>query len=395
MKDFKFLIFFTFLCLALPFEAFANKTYNVSHKSFFVPIAVDEQYIELHTWYPTNSRVLLRTIEPKGKQFPLARNAAAIDETLNLIIISPPSFTNTYNYASLAHALACRGFLVALITHIGDNRERMVYTLSGWQLLWRAIEIKNVIEYLDEDTSFTINPETISTISFAETALAPLLLDDFLLNANDYDNFCVQATDDPFCKPPYKGQIERITQSMQIYQEESQQNLDTYDREVQKVRQENTNMQTAWDKATQRALANKEQAPEEPKWLQLPDKPIEADLNASYIKNFFLVEPLFPFLIQAKANNENSIEIFTFTSSRPTIENTSMHAMYLQKLFTHKITELSLEKYNHYSLIDRRVRQVNSNELQFPDLMLNINEREQLMFINSFAKNISENILNY
>ncbi len=392
MKHYKiFLFFFVFICLAMPLNAHANKTYNVSYKTFFVPIAVNEQYIEVHTWYPTRARALLRTIEREGKQFSLARNADPIEEDLNLILISTPSFANSYDYASLAHSLARKGFLVALITHIGDNKENMVYTLSGWQLLWRAIQIKHVVEFIDNN--FSIVDNTISSISFGETALAPLLLDNFIITSNDYPLFCLQSENDAFCTPPYNAQIEKMIRSIKIYQEESTASLETYEAQSQRIRQENRSLQANWDRAIQRAMARSEEAPEEPKWLELPDKPIEADIYAPYIKNFFFIEPLFSFLIQSNGQISNNIEIFTFASTRPAIPNTSMHVWQLRKIFANKITELSLEKYNQLDLVDRKTN--NSNNLLSPELLLNISEREQVMFIESFVKNITENILNY
>ncbi len=393
MKYLKFL--FLFFILFASKNAHAN-IYNVSFNTLHIPIGVQEQYIEVHAWYPTTGRVLLRTIEREGKQFALARNAKPIEDELNLIVISTPSFTNSFDYASLAYSFARRGFVVAVITHIDDNKERMFYTMSGWQMVWRAAQIKEVIEYFKDDSLFNINKDNISSISIAETALAPLLLDNFVLDTTSYEKFCIEAREDAFCQAPYDAQVRNIITSTNAYAIESQERLVKFQAESDKVRKENTHLQTEWDKATQRAMRYSEELPDEPTWQELPHMPIEADLNAPYIKNYFFIEPLLTFLIQSSGHSaREDIEILSINSKNPAIPDTSMHSNYLHRIFLNNFTDLNIEKYNHLDLLDRNKKQNNLNNLQQPDLLLKISEREQSIFIESFVKNITENILNF
>lgn len=135
----------------------------------------DDTPIEIAIWYPSNDRM-------KVSQFGLALQRVAMDGTIPdkqypLIVISHGTGGSLYNSYDTAIALADSGFIVASLTHTGDNIRDKKYSFTQRNQIERTRHISRVIDFmLDEWTGRqSVDPTRIGIFGHSSGGLTALL----------------------------------------------------------------------------------------------------------------------------------------------------------------------------------------------------------------------------
>ncbi len=394
---FKFFSYKIFLCILLLilFNAFPSNVYanNVGYQAIIIPLDNFLNYAEINLWYPTDKKGRLQIIHQEVKPFTIDRNAKVSDGKHKLILISSPSYADAYTHSSLAYSLAQKGFVVATLTHIGDSKNNMKYTMTSWFFFLRALQIRESLNYLFNLKDFSLDKEDISIISFAEGALSPLLFFGLEVNPLHYQNFCTEFPNDNFCSSILENQMQDLTSRFRLQKENFLTILNDYEKEVIVVNQKNEKLKENWEKRVQTALKRRREPPAEPDYISLPSAPTLIDLSFPTdikIKNFFFLEPTFTFLFEKKQAVNNNFNIHTFYTKKPYYSAEKGQYSALEYLFPSNITKYNLQAESIYALSDECKF---TNVPTLPEICLTIPENRRQNFIESFAKNIQQ-ILN-
>lgn len=92
----------------------------------------DDKPLAVRVWYPNNSN----------------QTDAVLGEHLPLIIISHGTGGSKEGHEDTARALADAGFVVAAVTHTGDNYKDLSYVRLGKQLIVRPRHVTRTIDYM-------------------------------------------------------------------------------------------------------------------------------------------------------------------------------------------------------------------------------------------------------
>ncbi len=406
-KIFPFLILCLFLCLLLQAkEGLAEEyagDYVVGYENIFVPIDYDKSYLDVALWYPAalveentkkedvqkkvTSR--LQSLATSGKKYDVAKNADFLkifDEenqrtkSFPLLVISNPPFANSESYASLAHAFAKAGYVVASLVHIGDWQQDMRYNSSALQIPLRSLHIKSLCEFLLNDEKYPISRDNISLLSFYETALMPFALYGLAIQEENYKKYCTLYPESSVCFSPYKEQILYLYEDTKAYKRNLHEAQYNYEIESSRANIINAAMNAEWKLSVLEAEKMNEPLPSEPKWLEVPGKPKEIDLYFPYIKNFYLIEPSYTFLFDTAPEN---IKMHAFFSDNVQITN---EYKYLEEMYAKNISQYRLETQELLNLADK----CTENEDDFAALCARISEDEHKKIIESFVAKINE-----
>jgi predicted dienelactone hydrolase len=102
--------------------------------------------LDVGIWYPTDARPGLSFIGLSAQR--VAKNGTVVGRSLPLIVISHGNGGLLSSHSDTALALASAGFVVAAVTHTGDNAEDQTYVGTPRWLIDRPRHIHLVLDYM-------------------------------------------------------------------------------------------------------------------------------------------------------------------------------------------------------------------------------------------------------
>ncbi len=355
--------FFQILALVATFISFAHSNANawfnknnVGYDSEIILADDDLKYLEIDIWFPTSKEANLRSVQREDKLFLYATNAQAIEEELDLIIISPPPFAESLDYAGLSHTLAKKGYLVVTITHTGDNKLQMQSTMTAKQFYSRAEQIALLLDYMANNADYIINKDTISLISFTETALAPLLIQGYNLNTHQYDSYCLQS----LASSSNLKRTNKKRKDAALYSAKKSFCSDEYAEQIETIIH---------------------QIPYESKNYR--------EKSAQFkIANYFLVEPVLSFLFEAKSNSNISKNhnLYAFYTEEEYFSSNDVQSDYLSALHR-SVEKIDLEIPNYMAISDSCPP---SESPIMNDICYNTSSSKRNSYINKFIDKIEQ-----
>jgi predicted dienelactone hydrolase len=128
-----------------PVLAFGSLAEAVGFQQVSIPDAVDRP-LSLGIWYPSASPVVQSSLELYSQE--VAPDGIASSDRLPLIVMSHGTGESFSAHYDTAIALAAAGFVVAAVTHTGDNYgdRSDAFTLRNFEA--RARHIRQVIDYM-------------------------------------------------------------------------------------------------------------------------------------------------------------------------------------------------------------------------------------------------------
>jgi predicted dienelactone hydrolase len=126
-------------------------------------------------WYPTDSRPGLNIIGLSAQM--IAKNGAVVGRDLPLIIVSHGNGGLASSHSDTALALASAGFVVAAVTHTGDNARDDRYVGTPRWLIDRPRHIHVVLDYMLNDwpTHEQIEGARVGVFGFSAGGFAALV----------------------------------------------------------------------------------------------------------------------------------------------------------------------------------------------------------------------------
>ncbi|MEO8567013.1 MAG: dienelactone hydrolase family protein [Betaproteobacteria bacterium] len=148
------------------------------HPVGFAQIAVkdpQDKPLQIDIWYPTHSPSGLSVIGLSAQK--VATNGAVAGRSLPVVVISHGNGGLASSHSDTALALASAGFVVAAVTHSGDNARDESYVGTPRWLIDRPRHIHAVLDYmLDEWPSRgQIDPAKVGVFGFSAGGFAALV----------------------------------------------------------------------------------------------------------------------------------------------------------------------------------------------------------------------------
>ncbi len=397
----KFFIVFSLLFLSLPKAGFSKQEVAfVAYESIYIPHE-EGNFIELSLWYPTPSRSSSKQLYSGGDSFYVTtRKPKVYDREYDLILLSPPTYADRYSFSKLSYALARAGFLVASLTHNGDNWSNMKKTMTANQYPSRAEEIIKSIEYVRAMKKFSINANTLSVLSFEDTAFAPFLLHNEEMKLKNYVNYCRKYQDDAYCNAPINQQIYRLLADIEGHTKAKEHALAYLKEEnALKLAEEKAKAKAKEEAARRlRRLGRKAQEIEEEKVEEveiveeniIEKLSIDKYLKTSYpfIKNYFIVEPSFAFLFNREEIHEDKYKVLAIYSLDHA-EQFNNELEYLSSIYPSSLTAYALDIRSGVDLTDRCVVKNRNSVGRFCSKLSNNEHEEQ---IDELIEIITENL---
>ncbi len=393
------LFIFALVFMCFTYNAMARQSAAfVAFECAYIPTE-EGKFIELSLWYPTITRSSSKQLYSGGDSFYVTtRKPKTLDREYDLILLSPPTYADRYSFSKLSYALAKAGFLVVNLTHNGDNWSNMQKTMTAYQYPSRADEIIKSIEYVRKMKKFKINANTISILSFEDTAFAPFLLHGDKVETRNYRNFCRKYEDDPYCNAPINQQIFRLLADVEGHINVKEYGLDYLKKENAREEAEKKAKEEEERKNRNRNRRNVKNNEEEKEELVevVEDNKIQeliADEYAStlypYIKNYFVIEPSFAFLFNRKEILEDRYNISAIYSvDRSTQVNNELE--YLSSIYPSNLTAYELDIKSGVDLTDRCiVKNLNSVSRFCSRLSAKEHEAQIMALIAIVRENIS------
>lgn len=162
---------------------------------------------DVSVWYPAKKSPRLLKYPPW--EFRGSLQASPLPGRFPLIIISHPSSGNRFSFYDTASELACRGFVVACLTHDHDNMDSMPNLYTWEAFAQRAKDISALIDYLlqDESVGPSVDPGRIGILGVGAGAAAALYLGGALPDCSDWPAFCSREKDSVYCNDWAKKRI--------------------------------------------------------------------------------------------------------------------------------------------------------------------------------------------
>ena len=189
-------------CLASAGHALAaaSQTMRVGFKTLGLWQAHNNTRADLAVWYPAGRAPSELHYGPWTIK--AARNAKELPGRFPLIIISHDSPGTRFSHHGSAETLTKNGFVVAALTHHGDNMDDMSHLFTLEQIRSRAAQIRAALDTLlsHPDTHGLIDPRRIGAVGFGAGGTVALLLGGARLDGKHWPKYCGRAeADDPYC----------------------------------------------------------------------------------------------------------------------------------------------------------------------------------------------------
>ena len=180
----------------------ASSTLNAGFRTLGVWQPEKDIRVDLAIWYPTKRAPSDLRYGPW--LFRAARNAKELEGRFPLLLLSHDSPGTRFSHHHSAEKLAKSGFVVAALTHYGDNMNDMSLLFTPEQIPVRLAQIRAALDALlaNADLSGFIDARRIGLIGFGAGASAALLLGGATLDAGNWPEYCARAGEnDPYCTP--------------------------------------------------------------------------------------------------------------------------------------------------------------------------------------------------
>lgn len=176
--------------------------------------------LDAAVWYPTRKRP--GTVSVGAWTFSAARNAPLLSGPWPLLILSPDSPGSRFAHHDLAASLAGRGFMVAVLTHDGDNADDMRFLYTNLHLPMRARQLSAALDLVLADPRLgdEVDPHKIGLVAFGGGGSAGLLLAGATLTPWRWPSYCALSarspgsSPDPYCEPHMAARMDAITRGM-------------------------------------------------------------------------------------------------------------------------------------------------------------------------------------
>ncbi len=354
------LFIFCMLFLLFPNKALSQQVPYVAFESAYIPVE-QGKFIELSLWYPTSTRSSNKQLYSGGESFYVStRKPKSYDRNYDLILVSPPTYADRYSFSRLSYTLAKSGFLVVNITHNDDNWANMQKTMTASQYPSRSTEIIKSIEHVRAMKKFSINEQTISVLSFEDTAFAPFLLHGEKVETKNYQNFCRKYKEDAYCNAPINQQVFRLLADIEGDVSAKKFALD-YLEEEKKIKQ--AEEKERQEKERRLRSRNRQIIAAETQTQEIEESETENIIETlsvdsypntyyPYIKNYFVVEPSFAFLFNRKQIHEDKYKVFAvYSTDYSTQVNNELE--YLSSIYPSSLTAYELDIRSGVDLTDQ------------------------------------------
>lgn len=153
-----------------------------------------ELRLNLAVWYPTKRMPTL--LDYKDWIFTAARNAPPEEGRHPLILLSHDSAGSRFSLYQLAIALAQKNFVVASVTHQGDQLDNLQNIFTIDQFDGRCHDISASIDILLQDSNIEpmIDTQRIGMLGVGAGALTALLLANARPDSTGWKNYCSRAS---------------------------------------------------------------------------------------------------------------------------------------------------------------------------------------------------------
>ena len=207
------------LCLAAADSALAaaEQSARVGFKTLGLWHAHNNTRADLAVWYPAGRAPSELHYGPWTIK--AARNAKELPGRFPLIIISHDSPGTRFSHHGSAEALAKSGFVVATLTHRGDNMDDMSHLFTLEQIRRRAAQIHAVLDTLfsNPETRGFIDARRIGVVGFGAGGSVALLLGGARLDGRHWPKYCGRAeADDPYCSPWAASRMSALAASLPL-----------------------------------------------------------------------------------------------------------------------------------------------------------------------------------
>ena len=158
--------------------------------------------MDVALWYPA----MRAPTETRYNDWTLrvARGAKALEGRHPLIVLSHDSASSRFALHPLAAALARSGFVVAAVTHRGDNTDDMNALFTPAQITGRVVELRDLVSELlaSSETAPLIDEQRIGVLGVGPGGSAALLMGGARLDKHGWPSYCGRTTPgDPYCTP--------------------------------------------------------------------------------------------------------------------------------------------------------------------------------------------------
>jgi predicted dienelactone hydrolase len=133
------------LTAAFSLTVFVPLAEAVGFQQLSIPDAADRPLL-IGIWYPSETPTLLRPLESYRQE--VALDGTISGDRLPLIVMSHGTGESFSAHYDTAIALAGAGFVVAAVTHTGDNYQDRSYAFTQQNFVGRARHIHRVIDYM-------------------------------------------------------------------------------------------------------------------------------------------------------------------------------------------------------------------------------------------------------
>ena len=194
------------------------------HSAGFSRITVGDpatgERITAGVWYPTKAREAW--VSEQSRTFIVARDTMPAPGSYPLVLLSHGSGAWYGAHHDSAEFLARRGFVVASVTHPGDNFEDLGGYLGAQQLLGRPHHMKLLEEYLLGTHKYgsIIDRSRLAAMGFSEGGYTVTVL---MGGRPDFERFADHARwnpDDPILLPHWELTVNTLREQQQPHYEE-------------------------------------------------------------------------------------------------------------------------------------------------------------------------------
>lgn len=195
----------------------AAEQFQPGFKTIGVWLAQDNLRLDINIWYPSVRRPSDVVYAPW--ELRVARNGREIEGRFPLLLLSHDSSETRFSHHETAAMLARYGFVVAALTHSGDNANAMQSLFTLRQLQDRVRQGKAALDVLlhHPDISASIDPSRIGVLGFGVGGTTALMLGGALPTANGWLNYCEQTTEgDPYCTPWARPRMEQFVHALPL-----------------------------------------------------------------------------------------------------------------------------------------------------------------------------------
>jgi len=159
----------------------------------------DGQPLQVAIWYPTDATPVFKQIGPF--QMDVAMDAPVKGEHHALIVMSHGTGGTALNSYDTAMALAEAGFVVAAVTHAGDNYQDHTISFTQRNFISRPAQISRAIDYMLSGwpAHATIDPHRIGVFGHSAGGATALLIGGGVGDWQRAVDFCKSHPDDWGC----------------------------------------------------------------------------------------------------------------------------------------------------------------------------------------------------